>query len=166
MNFHRWRKLAICYQLELGNLPMIRLNTLSEEVWVNIAIHYLRYIHRRSKVVEDYSSLPASTSQWPSNQELPIPPEFVLTEVLLWGCHLEVQSLLHQQLVDRVVVPPTHVPLQLISLTSPGGAILTDLQWHISPVVHGYINTIVPSFFPWWLVFTWNGKLVRAQLSW
>ena len=59
--------------------------------------------HRRSKVGENCSSLPASSSQRSSSQSsIPV-------EALIWGCHLDVQSLLqHCGLlpVDRMVILP------------------------------------------------------------
>ena len=74
---------VICYQLELGNnLPTFRLNApvvirlKVKEVQTNAAIilamHYWGTCDWRSKVGEDFSSLPASSSQQSSNQGLPV----------------------------------------------------------------------------------------------
>ena len=72
--------------------------------------------HWRSKVSEDCSSLPASSSRRSSNQDF---QSSISVEALFHRCHLDVQGLLHQQLlssamvqyggllqVDRVVVLP------------------------------------------------------------
>ena len=73
-------KRRLCYQLELGKeLADVstkccsRHQSESEEVWTNVAIHYCEGTRDwRSKVGEGHSSLPASSSQWPSNQGIPV----------------------------------------------------------------------------------------------
>ena len=93
-----------------NNFPMFRLNppvvirAKVKEVCTIYSNALLRDTrHRRSKVGENCSSLPASSSQRSSSQSS------VPVEALIWGCHLDVQSLLqHCGLlpVDRMVILP------------------------------------------------------------
>ena len=57
--------------------------------------------HRRSKVSEDRSSFPPSSSQLSSNEKLQV---LIWIETLLWGCHLRVKGLLHQKLLSSAMV--------------------------------------------------------------
>ena len=101
-------KEVICYQLELGKtLPTFRLNTPVvirakvkkwEQTLLFIAIHRGSR-HWRSKVCQNCSSLIVCLSQQSSNQRLS-----VLNLSTLLGCHLDVQSLLHQQLLSSAMV--------------------------------------------------------------
>ena len=90
------KRTVVCYQLRRN---FAKLSTKcpschqseSEEVWTNTTIYSdaLHDCHWRSKVDKDCSSLPASSSQWSSNQR------FSVLHFLKWGCYLEVQSVIH-----------------------------------------------------------------------
>ena len=62
-----------------------------------------------SKVGEDCSSLPAS-SRSSATRDFKYS---ILVEALLWGCHLDVQDLLHQQLLSSTMIQ--HCGLLLVS---------------------------------------------------
>ena len=81
-----------------------------------------------SKVGEDCSSLPASSCS-PATRDF---QHSILVEALLWGCHLDVQDLLHQQLLSSTMIQ--HCGLLLVSQArlSVGRVWLTRLvssQW-------------------------------------
>lgn len=73
-----------------------------KQTLIFIVTHYWGYTSLEVRDQWGYcSSLPASLSQWSSNQRLPV---LHLVEVLLWGCHLDVLGLLHQQLLPSAEI--------------------------------------------------------------
>ena len=91
-------KEVISYQLELRKKPAdVNWMLQSSSEWkaqtvLLIAMHYWGTCHWRSWVGDDCSSLPASSHSGPATRDFQSPTP---VEALLWGCHLDVQGLLH-----------------------------------------------------------------------